>query len=149
MRTRYLAAFLATLGLCGLSLASSGNESAAASATARGTLEAALDTISAEEIKADIFFLASDELGGRDTVSPGQRVAARFIRSRLERLGIEPGAPTGYFFEYPLVSPRLRESDTWLRLRAGEHAMRVPQFSGDQNTKLFIPMMPLDLIRES
>ena len=141
MRTRYLAAFLATLGLCGLSLASSGNEPAAASANARGTLEAALDTISAEEIKADIFFLASDELGGRDTVSPGQRVAARFIRSRLERLGIEPGAPTGYFFEYPLVSPRLRESDTWLRLRAGEQEVDCV-FAGDY---WFSPGTPRDL----
>jgi hypothetical protein len=81
-----------------------------------GSLEAALETVSAEEIRADIFFIASDDLEGRDTVSPGQRVAARYIRSRLERLGVQPGGPNGgYFFEYPLQSSRLRDRETVAR----------------------------------
>ena len=138
MRQLIAAVLLACGGLVVDARASGG---AGEPAPSRGTLEAALETISADEIKADIFFLASDELGGRDTVSPGQRVAARFIRSRLERLGIAPGAPTGYFYEYPLVSPRLREADTWLRLRAGETELECV-FAGDY---WFSPGTPRDL----
>jgi hypothetical protein len=88
---------------------------AAPSAGSSGSLAAALETVSAGEIRADIFFVASDELEGRDTVSEGQRVAARFLRSRLERLGVPPGAPGGYFFEYPLWVPRLVERETHAR----------------------------------
>jgi hypothetical protein len=96
--------------------------SSAAQAPARGasrdaSLQAALDTVSADEIKADIFFIASDELAGRDTISDGQRVAARFIRSRLQRLGVHPGGPNGsYFYEYPLVTLRLRDKESLTRV---------------------------------
>ncbi len=72
----------------------SGEESAA---LARG-----LASFDVENIKADIHFIASDELRGRDTPSPEQRIAARFIASRLQRLGWQPGAEHGYFFEYSL-----------------------------------------------
>lgn len=88
---------------------------------ARGTLEAALETISIDEIRSDIYFIASDDLEGRDTVSPGQRIAARYIRARLERLGVEPGAPTGYFAEYPLYTSRLREKESHARFTRGEN----------------------------
>ncbi|MBI5435422.1 MAG: M28 family peptidase [Planctomycetes bacterium] len=64
------------------------------------TLVEALESIRADAIKADLYFIASDELGGRDTPSPGQRVAARFIRARLERLGWQPGAKDGYLYEW-------------------------------------------------
>lgn len=63
---------------------------------------AALETVSADEIKTDVYFIASDDLAGRDTPSEGLKVAARFLRSRLERLGWKPGAKEGYFHEYPV-----------------------------------------------
>ena len=65
-------------------------------------LEASLATVEAREIRSDLFFLASDELGGRDSPSPELKIAARFIAARLERLGFTPGAPNGWFYEYPL-----------------------------------------------
>ncbi|MCE9593618.1 MAG: hypothetical protein K8S98_05445, partial [Planctomycetes bacterium] len=71
-----------------------------------GRLEEALDSIHADSIKSDVFFIASDELAGRDTPSPGQRVAARFIRSRLERLGWKPGAKDGYLYEWTMDGAR-------------------------------------------
>jgi len=70
--------------------------------TESARLQLALDAITAEKVRHDIFFIASDELGGRDTPSLGQRIAARFIRNRLERLGWQPGAADGYFYEYSL-----------------------------------------------
>ena len=74
-----------------------------------GRLEHALDVVKAENIRSDEFFIASDELGGRDTPSLGQRVAARYIRARLERLGWQPGAKDGYFFRYVLDQHKLDE----------------------------------------
>ncbi|MFT7487508.1 MAG: hypothetical protein ACI9F9_003369, partial [Candidatus Paceibacteria bacterium] len=62
----------------------------------------ALATIDADEISADLHFLASDLLRGRDTPSPEQRIAARFIAARLGRLGFVPGAEDGWFWEYEM-----------------------------------------------
>jgi len=70
-------------------------------------LARALETIEAHEIRADLFFFASDDMRGRDTPSNEQRVAARFLRARLERLGLEPGAGTSFFHEYPLQQRRI------------------------------------------
>ncbi|MSR61074.1 MAG: M28 family peptidase [Planctomycetes bacterium] len=67
----------------------------------------ALETIAPAEIRADLFFFASPELKGRDTPSLEQRVAARFLRARLERLGVPPGAGESYFYEYPLQERRI------------------------------------------
>ena len=44
---------------------------------------------------------------GRDTPSPELRVAARFIRARLERLGFEPGAGDDWFHRYTIAERRL------------------------------------------
>ena len=65
-------------------------------------LTAALDSIEAKNIGADLRFLASDELEGRNTPGRGLRVAARFIRSRLQRLGFTPGAGDGFLQRYQL-----------------------------------------------
>jgi hypothetical protein len=70
-------------------------------------LERALSTIDAARIGADIHFVASDELEGRDTPSDGLRIAARFLRARLQRLGWRPGAPDGFLWEYELARNRL------------------------------------------
>lgn len=68
-------------------------------------LSRALRSVKAENISADLHFLASDALGGRDTPSEELDVAAHFLRARLQRLGFQPGGEKGGFFhEYPLDS---------------------------------------------
>jgi hypothetical protein len=67
-------------------------------APANPALAAALESVHPEAIRADLYFIASDELAGRDTPSLGLRVAARFLRARLERLGLQPGGPNGSYF---------------------------------------------------
>ncbi len=77
-------------------------------------LERALAAIQPRNARADIFFIASDELRGRDTPSRGLRIAARYIRARLERLGFQPGAPEGSFFwNYTLTQNTLDEENTF------------------------------------
>ncbi len=94
--------------------------SARALASSAGTASgqpapAALETISADEIKSDLYYIASDDMAGRDTPSPEQRIVARYIKARLHRLGIGPGAEHGYFFEYPIFVPRLRADESFAR----------------------------------
>lgn len=74
--------------------------------TASPALERGLSTIEVNELRSDLFFLASDEMRGRDTPSHEQRIAARFLAARLERLGWEPGTEDGYLYEFdlPLVA---------------------------------------------
>ena len=55
-------------------------------------LDRALDTITADEIRSDLYFIASDAMKGRDSPSPQLKIAARYIRARLMRLGFQPGA---------------------------------------------------------
>ena len=51
-------------------------------------------TVNINTIKGHIYFLASDELAGRDTPSPELNIAARYLATTLERYGVKkiPGA---------------------------------------------------------
>ena len=80
-------------------------------------LTRALDAIKVENIKADIGFIASDEMAGRDSPSPGLRIAARFLRSRLQRLGFTPGAQEGSFlWEYTLTQYAFNEAESFAEI---------------------------------
>ncbi len=71
-------------------------------------LEAGLDAIRAERIRPDLVFFADDEMRGRDTPSAELRVAARFLRARLERLGFTPAGTGGdWFHTYGVNSKRI------------------------------------------
>ena len=65
-----------------------------------GGLKAGLEAIEQKNIESDLYFLASDEMAGRDTPSPEQRKAARFIRERLKKNGFEPGFKDSYLWTY-------------------------------------------------
>jgi len=69
-----------------------------------GDLRKALDVITAESLRADLSFLASDELKGRFTPSPGLDVAAEFIASRFRAAGLEPAVAGSYFQRADLTS---------------------------------------------
>ena len=90
---------------------------------ASAKLAAALESIREQHLKADVFFIASDELAGRDTPSEGLKIAARFLRSRLERLGWQPGAENGYFHLWDLESTGLDIANCKLELARGEQRL--------------------------
>jgi hypothetical protein len=87
---------LRSLFLAGLALL------AAPAGDGNPALDRALASVSSTNIAADIAFIASDELAGRDTPSEGLKLAARYIRARLERLGFEPAGDAGFFDLYDL-----------------------------------------------
>jgi hypothetical protein len=63
-------------------------------------VRAAADAISAEQIAWDLAFLASDDLRGRNTPSPGFDAAADYIAARLAKAGLKPGGDDGTFRQH-------------------------------------------------
>jgi Peptidase family M28 len=53
--------------------------------------------ITANSLRGDVSFLASDLLEGRDTPSRGLDIAGEYIASQFRRLGLEPAGDDGYF----------------------------------------------------
>ena len=78
----------------------SGSQPAASSAPAEATPApplSAAPAVTAEKLKADVEFLASDALEGRQTGSTGAQKAAAFLIEQLQRAGLQPLAATdGY-----------------------------------------------------
>lgn len=62
-------------------------------------LTIAQQTISRAKIEAQIGFLASDELKGRNTPSPEQLIAARYLATQLQSYGAKPMPSLGSYFQ--------------------------------------------------
>lgn len=70
------------------------------------------ESIRQDDLRADLFFLAGDSLRGRLTDTEENRVAADFIKSRFERLGLKPAAPNNsYFQSYNLMTATLGDGN--------------------------------------
>ncbi|HKV39830.1 MAG TPA: M28 family peptidase [Blastocatellia bacterium] len=82
---------------------------------------AATSSITAASLKRHLSFLASDELGGRYTLSPSNRIAARYLASQLEYYGFRGAAPHGAFFQkVPLVFQQVNLGVSKLVLTQGD-----------------------------
>lgn len=70
-------------------------------------------------MRAHLEFLADDALEGRAPGTRGGLIAARYIRSQFERLGLEPAGDSGsYYHRVPIIS--LTPKPT-LRVTGGQH----------------------------
>ncbi len=56
-------------------------------------------TANASTLQAHLEFLASDELEGRDTGSQGHEIAAKYIATEFQQLGLEPAGDDGTYFQ--------------------------------------------------
>src|SRR5258708_7594510 len=91
----------------------------------------AIETIRKEELKADLFFLASDSMRGRLPGSPEYAVAAEWIAARYARLGLQPIARDGSFYHrFDLVLSRLAEGNR-LTVSTGPDSRRVARQGED------------------
>ncbi|MFC1531095.1 hypothetical protein ACFL5T_02475 [Gemmatimonadota bacterium] len=69
-------------------------------------------TITADQMLAHISFLASDELEGRDTPSPGLEKAAVYLQDAFRAAGLEPAGDEGsYLQRWTFEKTSLRSSD--------------------------------------
>lgn len=64
---------------------------------------AAAAGLSVDELRRDMAVFASDSFGGRETGTPYADKAARWLASRLQQIGLEPGGDSGYFARVPMV----------------------------------------------
>src|SRR3990172_7891084 len=55
--------------------------------------------ISAKSLSARLHFIASPELEGRETTYRGQKVAARYIASEFQRIGLKPIGDSGSYYQ--------------------------------------------------
>lgn len=74
----------------------------AVSAAAPGPKDAAdqaMATITPEAMRADMRFLSDDLLEGRRTGTHGYEIAAKYVASRFEELGLQPAGDKGSYFQ--------------------------------------------------
>ncbi|MGK7395837.1 MAG: M28 family peptidase [Candidatus Cyclobacteriaceae bacterium M3_2C_046] len=62
-------------------------------------LEPALESIDEAEIKSHLRFLSHDLLKGRDVGSPGYQIAANYLISRFQAMGLKPGREDSSFIQ--------------------------------------------------
>ncbi|RAK51388.1 M28 family peptidase [Phenylobacterium deserti] len=123
-----------------------------AATTAIGqTASSPLDPVqSAANVKAHMGFLASDLLQGRDSDSDGYRIAANYVASQFQQLGVKPGGTNGSFFQpVPMVSYRAVDQGSYvLRGKNGQTVTLTPgedvnvgRVPGQPETKLSAPLV--------
>lgn len=87
------------------------------------------ESIRQQDLKADLYFLAGDAFQGRLTGTAGNNLAAEFIASRFERLGLKRVGSDGSYFQQFLLSTatlgpsnklEVTRDDVTLRFRAGQ-----------------------------
>jgi hypothetical protein len=59
----------------------------------------AVDQAAAQRVRADVEFLASDLLEGRDTGSRGYEIGASYVASQFRAIGLQPGGANGGWFQ--------------------------------------------------
>ena len=80
----------------------------------------AVDSINADDLQRDVYFLASDEMRGRLVGTPENRLAARFIEGRFEQLGLRPISSSGsYLHTFELLTATLGTGNA-LRVHADD-----------------------------
>jgi Peptidase family M28 len=84
---------------------------------AASELEAALESIAPEEIRAHMSFLADDLLEGREPGTRGYALAARYVASQLESMGLSPAGDDGSYYQMvPLRRASLDENGSSLAI---------------------------------
>ncbi|KGO82212.1 peptidase M28 [Flavobacterium cauense R2A-7] len=96
--------------------------------TKKSTPEKYLNSISQENIKKNLYVIASDEMQGRNTGEPGQKKAGEYIINQYKKLGIPfPKGADSYYQKVPSefmkkgFSPKLNDSENiWAYIEGSE-----------------------------
>jgi len=88
-------------------------------------------TFSPESFRSHVAFLADDRLEGRDTGSRGYDLAALYVASRFEALGLKPAGREGWYQQVPFLESRLSGEPGSLtvggrRFRHGQEIVLTP-----------------------
>ncbi|HEY3770268.1 MAG TPA: M28 family peptidase, partial [Candidatus Angelobacter sp.] len=111
--------FLAKITIA-LVLAASAAVYAAGPALVLPSVPSTVDSITPGELRMHLQFLASKELGGRYTLSPGFAIAARYLASRLEAYGFKGVGEHGDFLQtFQVISSKPDTAKSSLEITAG------------------------------
>jgi hypothetical protein len=69
-------------------------------------LKKAAKAVSKKKLKKHLFYLASAELGGRQTGMPGGNKAAMYLAAQYQKAGLKPAGTEGFFQPYGPSVPR-------------------------------------------
>lgn len=95
--------------------------------------QGALNSITAEDLRMHLKFVAADETEGRDTPSAGVNIVARYLAVTAERYGLKPVMPDGSFFQnVPLEVTAVSAAQSHLRVisEGGEEVFYYPHSFG-------------------
>jgi hypothetical protein len=81
----------------------------------------------ARRVRADVEFLASDNLEGRDTGSRGYAIAADYVASQFRAIGLEPAGERGGWFQQVPFRRASYERPPRLTLMVGGKPVRLEQ----------------------
>ncbi len=87
------------------------------------------ERLTANALKADVSFLASDALEGRGTPSRGLDIAAEYIAAEFRRAGLEPAGDDGYFQTASLSSVTPNTEGLEFTLEVGGRAIQAEKAS--------------------
>jgi hypothetical protein len=88
--------------------------------------QAAIDRISADSMRGNLSFLASDALEGRATPSRGLNLAAEFIAAQFRRAGLESIAKDGSYFQTAHLTEITTDiADLQLALKTGGNEIEL------------------------
>ncbi|NQT37477.1 MAG: M28 family peptidase, partial [Planctomycetes bacterium] len=71
----------------------------AAAAERSSALTAALESITGDELRQHVDYLADDAREGREAGTPGGHAAAQYLQTRLAEMGLRGGAADGGYFQ--------------------------------------------------
>lgn len=91
----------------------------------RAAADAAAKTIRPEQIRAHIRFLADSLLEGRAPGTPGYDIAARYVASELEGIGLHPGVSGSWYQPVPLQKAVTDEVASFLTLTINGKEQRL------------------------
>lgn len=100
------------------------------------------ETITLKELKEHVTYLASDELEGRFSCTPGAQAAAAYIAKHFQELELRglPGDRTPYFQEFKMKKMKLKEcyleSGHVKKLNWTHFGERFGHFSGEKDVEL-------------
>ncbi|NVK23651.1 MAG: M28 family peptidase [Gammaproteobacteria bacterium] len=86
-------------------------------------------SVEKHRIKSHLEFLASDYLEGRDTGSQGYEIAAQYVASEFQKLGLTPAGTEGYMQRVPFRRAYLNQQSTEavIHTDSGEIELKYPQ----------------------
>jgi len=86
---------------------------------------AVINHISADSLRGNLSFLASDLLEGRATPSRGLDLAAEYIAAQFRRVGLEPAGDDGYFQTATITVREPNRDGFSMTVSAGGRTMKV------------------------